>query len=112
MSLVDFVVLALATWRVSSIVSQEDGPWGVYGRLRYVLGVRQGQNLEDYPANVLGEQVMCMWCIPGLVALGWTLAYWIAGEAAVLAALPFALWAVAVWIHSRGVRFRKKEFGG
>jgi hypothetical protein len=40
MSLSDVIILALAAWRVASLLVNEDGPGAVFSRLRYAAGIR------------------------------------------------------------------------
>ena len=110
MTAIEFVVLALATWRVSSLLAEEDGPGDVFARLRYWIGVRYDGDSQPYGENGFARWWLCMWCLPGLIATAWWL-FWLAvPRVAYTLALPFALWAVAVFVHSRGVRARKREW--
>ena len=39
-TLTDFIILALAAWRLAYMLVEEDGPGAVFSRLRYRAGVR------------------------------------------------------------------------
>jgi hypothetical protein len=52
-----FTLAALATWRVTHLLAEEDGPWDAVVRLRVRLGPRQ-----------LGELMDCFYCLSVLVA--------------------------------------------
>jgi hypothetical protein len=67
-----FVLTALAVWRVTHLLAQEDGPWDLIVRLRRSLG--QGS---------LGQLMDCFYC----------LSLWVAAPAAFLVcrALPDVL---------------------
>jgi hypothetical protein len=60
------VVLSLASWRLSSLLYNEDP----LGWLRRLLGIVE---LEDgtltYPENVIGATFSCFWCLSLVVAL-------------------------------------------
>ncbi len=56
------VLAALAVWRVTHLLAEEDGPWGVVVRLRELAG-----------KGILGELMDCFHC----------LSLWIAAPAAV-----------------------------
>jgi hypothetical protein len=55
----------LATWRVTHLIVEEDGPWDIVARLRRLAG-----------AGVLGQLMDCFYCASLWVAL--PMAFWIA----------------------------------
>ena len=106
MTLVEFLVLALATWRVSSMLVEEDGPFECLEKLRHWLGVRYDEQSYAYGENELAKMLTCIWCVAPFVGLFWAI-FWLAlPKAAFVAALPFAL-TVGLVIHGRGIRYRK-----
>jgi hypothetical protein len=52
------VLAALAVWRVTHMLSREDGPWDILVRLRRVFG-----------AGMLGRLAACFYCLSIWVAL-------------------------------------------
>lgn len=66
MTLFDALTVALATWRVSSLFTQEDGPYNIFGRLR--------------ERTTLGGALECLWCasvwVAGAVLLVWHVWRW------------------------------------
>ena len=80
----DFLLLALAVWRLASLLVNEDGPGAVFARLRHAAGLRSvvTKDNEGNPTvsrvalNPLAEGLSCIWCV----------SVW----AAALLALPFA----------------------
>ncbi|HEX3138926.1 MAG TPA: DUF1360 domain-containing protein, partial [Rhizobacter sp.] len=62
-----------ATWRVTHLVTAEDGPWNTVARLRRLAG-----------AGALGDLMDCFYC------------------ASLWVALPFAFWLHGEWV-ARGV---------
>lgn len=109
MTIIEFLILSLATWRVSSLLAEEDGPANLLGRLRYALGVRYDAESYAYGTNWISEQITCLWCVSLPVGLAWFLFWLWAGNLAVFVALPFALSTIAILLHSRGIRFRKRS---
>ena len=112
MSVTEFLIFALATWRVASLVADEDGPWMVLERLRDALGVTYiavtddlGQptgEAERAGTNVVAEAMICVWCNSIYIGLFFALLHLIAPLSSYYMALPFALSATAVLIKSKG----------
>lgn len=53
-----FGLAALAVWRVTHLLAEEDGPWDLIARLRGRLG-----------ANILGRLMDCFYCLSLWIAL-------------------------------------------
>lgn len=66
MSGVLFVAAILATWRITHLVTAEDGPWEVVARLRRRAG-----------SGVVGQLMDCSYCLSLWVALPFA---WIVGD--------------------------------
>ena len=64
-----FILSALAVWRLTHLLAEEDGPWDLIARLRSKLG-----------AGLLGRLMDCFFC----------LSLWIS--------LPLAIWLSSGWI--------------
>ena len=97
MSLNIFFILALAAWRLASLVANEDGPWMVFKRLRQ----RAEQLCKRYRfCSELGlyELFSCEWCNSVWIGAGLTLVYIWIGESILYLALPLALSTVAIII--------------
>lgn len=66
----DFVITALAAWRLAFMLAEEDGPLAVFARLRYAIGLRQAVVRRDGAPEVamtaqspLAELFACVWCM-------------------------------------------------
>ena len=104
-----FLILGLATWRVSVLAAEEDGPWGLFEKARVkLLGVRFDEFGDAYGTNEIARNLLCIWCSTPWWGLLWTAFWLVRPGAAVACALPFALSAVALTLYGRGIRFRKK----
>lgn len=91
--MMSLLLLGLATWRVSSMLVQEDGPWFIFRRLRDRMGfvhTEDGQVLAKPDGNVLG----CLWCTSVFVSC-------------VLSVIPFPVLmilagsTIAIWLDRR-----------
>lgn len=99
MALTELVVLALATWRLTSLIHSEEGPYNVFDWLRHRLGVRFNPLSEMYASTEAAKAVLCPWCLSIWVGLAWALAWLIFPALAFWLALPFALSAASIWMH-------------
>lgn len=54
--------VSLATWRASSLLAREEGPFDVLTRLRHCLGVRSDEDSISYGTNCLSKGLLCVWC--------------------------------------------------
>lgn len=90
------LLFGLATWRLTSLLVRERGPWNVFVRLRARAGISHdelGQPLE-VPDNVLAGILSCTWCCSVWVAIPWAIFYpggWIEKIAAALAISAVAI---------------------
>jgi hypothetical protein len=57
-NITELLILGLATWRVSSLLAEEEGPRGVLERMRYKIGVRYDEESYAYGTNELARQVL------------------------------------------------------
>ena len=97
MSLNIFFYLALAAWRLASLVANEDGPWLIFKRLRQ----RAEQWCRKYKfCSELGlyELFSCEWCNSIWIGAGLTLLYMWIGEWILYIALPLALSTMVILI--------------
>ena len=80
MTLLHFVILALATWRITSLLVDEAGPKELFESIRSKLGVRFNEQNERYADNLIGEYLNCVWCmsyiIGGIVVLVYIFVPW------------------------------------
>lgn len=102
MELTPFLILALATWRLSSLLVNEAGPWDVFLKLREGFGFTHddSKNKVIIPDGFLGELFSCVWCCSLWAGVGWTGFYFLAPEIAPIFAAPLAFSTVAVLVHS------------
>lgn len=64
-----FLINILATWRLSSLVSREDGAYLIFQRFRNILGsVELKPNSRPIYSNQAIAAVSCMWCISVWIA--------------------------------------------
>lgn len=81
--LLTLLILILATWRLSSLLVNEEGPFGMFLKLRLLIA----------PVTDL---LTCIWCFSIWLGLTFTLLYWYSPAVTFWIALPFALSAGAI----------------
>jgi hypothetical protein len=97
MSLQVFFYLALAAWRLASLVANEDGPWYMFKRLRQLA--EQWCNKYRFCRELgLHELVSCEWCNSIWIGVIITALYLWLGNTILYIALPLALSTVAIVI--------------
>ena len=93
-----YLILALATWRLSNLLVNEDGPWQMFARLRALAGVRFNEEFQPYASTMMAGAFVCIWGMSVWIGLGmW--AMWQAWPDSVMRlAGPLALSAAAIMI--------------
>jgi hypothetical protein len=96
--MLDLLVLVLATWRLTSLLVWEDGPFEALARLRRVLGVRYDEANRPYGGNWFARGLVCPACASVWFGLAWGVAYGLWPDARWLA-WPLALSAGAIVVE-------------
>jgi len=93
MSAVEFIVLALATFRLANLLADpnQTGPWDTLSWLRVKAGMRYDAHSIPFGTNTFAEGMLCMYCNSIWFGAAWALFYYLAPQVAFWAALPFAL---------------------
>lgn len=94
----DFVILTLATWRITSLLYAEDGPYMLFERLRTRLGIYYDEHSQRQASSEIGKAFNCPACLSVWVGGLAALVYWITNATAWLA-LPLALSAGAILVE-------------
>lgn len=63
------ILLILATWRITSLIHRESGPFEILARLRHAAGVRYAEDSMAYGTNELANALCCMWCLSVWIGL-------------------------------------------
>lgn len=67
MGSIEVIITALAVWRASEMISDEEGPFSIFARLRSITP-------KAPPWGWIGRGFDCPWCVSfwaALVAVGW-----------------------------------------
>ncbi len=70
MNWLDLAAVSLATWRVSSVITSEEGPFNVFKRFREWLGIKHHDDgtVSNVPTKVFAKLFCCLWCLSIWVA--------------------------------------------
>jgi len=96
----ELVIFGLATWRIASLLVQEDGPFYMFYRLREKVGIGHDENRKVFmiPDRFFAQVLSCVWCSSIWVGFGW-LAFWLwTPEIALKIAAAFSFSTVAIMI--------------
>jgi len=97
--MLNILLLILATWRLSALLTDEAGPFDIFEHLRWLVGVRIDDVGQAYGANVLARGLLCLRCTSVWVSAGWASLYYVLPGMAFWLALPFALSAGAIFVE-------------
>lgn len=94
----DFVILAFAVWRLSSLLANESGPWDIFLLLRVKLGA-EVDAMGWRGTSMLSKLAICVWCSSVWIGAIAALVYYLAPRETVFVALGLALSAAAVLVE-------------
>lgn len=94
--IMEFLILALATFRIVHLTVHEDGPLNILAKLRQWAGVRQDEHGSQYGVNNFATGLICLYCNSIWTGAALALAHYLWPEIVLLAALPLALSAAVV----------------
>lgn len=95
MELKYLLIYGMAVWRISSLLTGESGPRGVFERLRQWAGIEH-EGME--PDNILGGILSCVWCASVWVAFFFTIFWLISPEWSLKVAIALSFSTLAILI--------------
>ena len=98
MTLLQFAILGLATWRVSALLSKEAGPFDVFKRIREKAGITHDENDDVFmvPHKFFAELLSCVWCTSIWVGAFWVCFFAITPQICTITATIFSLSTLAI----------------
>ncbi len=94
MNSLHLIILSLATWRLSSLLTAEEGPYKIFGKLRESVGVYYIGDRVDAETE-LAKLFSCTWCLSIWIGAIASVAY-VIYEPIVWIVMPLALSAAAI----------------
>ena len=104
MQLVEAVLIGLCAWRLTALISYEDGPLRIFRRLREAMGVQHNDAGEPvmWPSGLITDAISCPWCLGLWMAAGtWAIWEYVSEAAVIVFAAGTVLVAVEKWNHAR-----------
>lgn len=92
------LLLILATWRVTYLLSTEAAPFELAARFRHLIGVRYNEGSKPYATNELAKMVLCPFCLSVWIAPLMILAWMYAPIVVWIAALSAGSIVVHIWV--------------
>jgi hypothetical protein len=92
------IIFGLATWRVSSLLVNEGGPFGIFLKLRRLAGIvhdNEGKPLM-VPNGFFAELLSCVFCSSIWVGTGWLIFWLLFPYAATILATAFSFSTIAI----------------
>lgn len=89
MDWLDLVIMCFATWRMSSLITNEEGPFNVFLKLRSLAGITHHDDgtIANIPDKFTAKLISCLWCVSiwmgGIIYLIWLFC-------------PVAVWIIAI----------------
>ena len=94
----NYLILALATWRISSLLANEAGPYDIFERSRKCAGTYYDEYSNPQGKNELAKMLICLWCNSIWIGLVLAVGYWLLGDFVVWLSLPLALSTITILI--------------
>lgn len=88
-TLFKFILACLATWRICSLISGEEGPWNIFRRIRAYVTLKSPS---------LGEGAHCLWCVSLWISP--FVAFWISTDIPAWVVSTFALSGGAILVDA------------
>lgn len=100
-----FILLSLATWRVSSLFVNEGGPGDMFARFRYWVGVRYDAQSNPYGTTFLSTLFTCIWCLSLWIGLLFSFTPFVMGRKFrglfYMVVQALSLSSLAIWFHKQ-----------
>lgn len=88
------IILCLATYRLSNFLSWESGPFEIFDKLRYFVGVRYDESSRPFGKNVISKGIICQWCNSVWIGVLLVILYAVEPQLVLWLLLPFAVSAI------------------
>ena len=97
----DILLLSLATWRLTSLLNQEDGPFKMFRKIREMTGITHYKDgkICEIPDKFLCELLSCHWCLSIWVSAAMVFAYIFLPQITIYFALWLSLSTISIVVN-------------
>lgn len=98
MTTATIVIFGLATWRVSSLLVGEDGPFYIFRKIREKFGITHDENGKPLaiPDGFFAQLLSCVFCASIWIGTGWLVFWLLSPDIAVKFAAVFSFSTIAI----------------
>ena len=96
-----YLVLALATLRLTLLIGREAGPFDIFTRFRVAMGMSFDVYGNEKPTNAISKMLNCFWCLSMWIAGGLSILHLLSPKATHTLSAPLALSAAAIVLESQ-----------
>jgi hypothetical protein len=96
---IQLIIYALATWRIASLLVNEDGPWEIFRKIRINIagiGYDGFGRVSMVPDNLLAGILSCVWCCSVWIGTFMAIFWIISPSISFVFAFPLALSSLAI----------------
>jgi hypothetical protein len=98
---IELILMAVATWRVSSMLVDEAGPADVFIKLRAKIGVSYDAFSQRVGTNLFSSLFLCVWCMSVWVGTGFYLLFRLHRGLYEIITYPLVISGLAIYLHKR-----------
>ena len=96
-----YILYALAIWRLSNLLVDEEGPFHVFAKLRHKVGVKHDAHNKRYGETFLSEILTCVYCVSVWISIIFVICDKIHKGSLISFSIPMALSAGAILVNSQ-----------
>lgn len=95
------VLLGLSTWRISSMLCYEEGPFGIFVKIREMAGIEHNDLNTPvvYPDRFFGKLFECIWCLSVWVSATFVVFYIFLPTLAIYFSLWLSLSTICIMVN-------------
>jgi len=103
LNLTYFILMALATWRLTSLMMRERGPFDIFVLVRKIVGIKHYDDgsVLSYKDDFFGRLFECTWCFSVWVGAFFTAGYIFLPEITIYFALALALSTITILVEEK-----------
>ena len=98
---IELIIMAVSTWRVSSMLVDEAGPGDVFVKFRAKIGVSYDAFSNRVGTNLFSSLFLCVWCMSVWVGTAIFILYRANKRVYEILTYPLAISGLAIYLHKK-----------